>query len=204
VSEVDLDIKSLNEGDVFILDNGLELIQWNGKQSGIFEKRKAAETIQAMKNDRNGRPNTTVMDGVEAHPSFWGVLRADKKSWKPSADNSPPKSVAAAIPDDVKAVPIEPTLWRLSDATGKLEMTQEAKGKSNIKKNKLDQNDVFVLDTDTILFVWVGSGASKDEKTKATIMGSEYLVRQGRNPKSIAIKRELSGKESAPFWAQFS
>jgi len=82
-------------------------------------------------------------------------------------------------------------------------MTAEAKGKSNIKKSLLDQNDVFILDTATHLFAWVGSKASSDEKTKATILGSDYLVAQGRNPRQISIQREISGRETKNFWSHF-
>jgi gelsolin len=194
VSQVPLAAASLNDGDVFILDNGMELIQWNGKSSGIFEKRKAADVIQALRNDRNGRPSIKVMDGVEENPSFWTALGESKC----------PASVHAAIPDTDEKIPdVEPSLWRLSDASGKLQMTVEAKGKSNIKKSLLDQNDVFILDTSTHLFAWVGNKASSDEKTKATILGSDYLVAQGRNPRQVSIQREISGRETKAFWSHF-
>jgi gelsolin len=194
VSQVPLAVASLNDGDVFILDNGMEIIQWNGKSSGIFEKRKAAEIVLALRNDRNGRPVSTVMDGVEAHATFWPALGA----------STAPASVHAAIPDTDDKVPDhEPSLWRLSDASGKLQMTSEAKGKSNIKKSLLDQNYVFILDVGTHLFVWIGNKTSSDEKTKATIFGSDYLVAQGRNPRTTAIQREISGRETKNFGSSF-
>jgi hypothetical protein len=38
---------SLNSGDVFILDAGLTLYQWNGKDSNKYEKAKALDVVQA-------------------------------------------------------------------------------------------------------------------------------------------------------------
>ncbi len=38
---------SLNSGDVFILDAGLKLYQWNGKDSNKYEKAKALDVVQA-------------------------------------------------------------------------------------------------------------------------------------------------------------
>lgn len=44
---------SLNEGDCFVLDLGLQLYCWNGAQANMFEKAKAGEIAQAIKqNDR--------------------------------------------------------------------------------------------------------------------------------------------------------
>lgn len=48
VSEVPLSHKSLNSGDVFILDAGIEIIQFNGVKSGAMEKAKAAALVQAI------------------------------------------------------------------------------------------------------------------------------------------------------------
>jgi hypothetical protein len=40
VSPVDVSYKSLNQGDVFVLDCGLKLFQWNGKTSSKAERAK--------------------------------------------------------------------------------------------------------------------------------------------------------------------
>ena len=40
VTEVPLTHKSLNSGDVFIVDAGTEVIQWNGSASGALERSK--------------------------------------------------------------------------------------------------------------------------------------------------------------------
>lgn len=42
----------MNHGDVFILDAGMKLFQWNGTGSIPFEKHKGAEIANHLKSDR--------------------------------------------------------------------------------------------------------------------------------------------------------
>ena len=49
VKEVFLSKKSLDSSDVFILDTGLELWQWNGKTCNKDEKFKAVQFLQQIK-----------------------------------------------------------------------------------------------------------------------------------------------------------
>lgn len=49
VREVPLNKHSLDSSDVFILDLGLEIYQWNGKTANKDEKFKATQYIQQMK-----------------------------------------------------------------------------------------------------------------------------------------------------------
>lgn len=56
VAEVPVEIGSLNHGDCFVLDDGVELFQWNGKDSSTGEKSKALSVTSAIKNEeRNGK-----------------------------------------------------------------------------------------------------------------------------------------------------
>ncbi len=47
---------------------------WQGSSTGPFEKRKAIEVSTALKTDRQGRPEVTVLDHDDANPAFWTVL----------------------------------------------------------------------------------------------------------------------------------
>jgi gelsolin len=50
--QVGLSSKSLNEGDVFILDNGLAIYQWSGSKSTGQERHKAMEFARALAAER--------------------------------------------------------------------------------------------------------------------------------------------------------
>jgi gelsolin len=50
IVEVPATVDSLNGGDVFVLDTGKAIYQWNGHKSGVFEK--VADTFQKKKEKR--------------------------------------------------------------------------------------------------------------------------------------------------------
>lgn len=61
VTEVPLSHKSLNSGDVFIVDAGTELIQWNGKDAGVMEKSKAASLVQAIEGMNRSKMGENIL-----------------------------------------------------------------------------------------------------------------------------------------------
>jgi len=187
VTEVKLAFTSLNHGDVFLLDSGLELFQWNGKSAGIFEKRKANEIVQALKRDRNGKPKSVVLDNLEDNDTFWKLLGG-----KPRDDQINP-----ATPDDVKVVH-EKKLFRLSDASGNMVMTALEAKQGGYAKNQLDPSDVFILDVGHTVFSWIGTGTTKNERAAGIKYATDYLGSHGR-PMTTPVIRVLQGKEPPAF-----
>jgi len=92
VQQVKQEWKSLNDGDVFILDQGLDLFIWNGSKGGIFEKRKAQEVAAEIRDKRSGKPKLTILDALEDNDAFWKALGG-----KPTKDQLPKET-----PDDDK------------------------------------------------------------------------------------------------------
>jgi len=189
ITEVKLDWKSLNDGDAFLLDNGLELIIWNGKTAGIHEKRKAQELTNGIRDERNGKPAVKILDGLEDHPAFWKTLGG-----KPTQGQ-----IAAATPDDVKVENVK-VLFQLSDATGDLKITEVAKG--TVKKNQLKSEDVFILDIGHNVYSWIGKGTTKKERANAIKYATDYLKKNNR-PSHIPVVRVLEGAEPAAFFKSF-
>jgi len=192
VVEVKLHYSSLNHGDVFILDGGLDLFQWNGKSAGIFEKRKANEIIQGLKKDRNGRPRSVVLDNLEDNDTFWKLLGG-----KPRDDQ-----IQAATSDDIKAPVHEKKLFRLSDSSGEMKMTPVQAAAGGYQKSQLDPADVFILDTGNIVYSWIGSGATKNERAAGIKSATDYLRSHGR-PMNTQVSRVLQGKELPAFLREF-
>jgi len=185
VTEVPLKVESLNDGDVFLLDAGLKIFQWNGTTAGVFEKRKATELIRNLKERRNGRPTSIILDGLEEDDEFWGFFGGKPASLNPADEDD----------EEVKAT--ELTLLRLSDASGSVEMTEVASGEG-CTKSKLDSADVFLLDTGVEIFVWVGAGASKAERSSALRVAGQYLQKTEK-PAHTPICRQIDGRESKEF-----
>lgn len=196
VTEVPLQTSSLNQGDVFLLDLGPGVIQWNGIKAGMFEKRKVVEIIAALREDRNGRVTVTVMDGMEENTEFWTTLGE-------AGGKCPDESKLSPItPDEEKPIERPTRLYNLSDRTGHLEMTLVGEGKGKILKSKLDMTDVFILDVTVegvaTIYVWIGKKASKQERANGIKFGVQYLRGMGR-PSDTKVVRVTQGREPDGF-----
>jgi len=192
VTQVELERASLNSGDVFILDLGLTIYQWNGKKCGPQEKQKGAQMTRALVDERKGRAKSYILEEGDKEPEFWKHLGGEGtiKTAEEGGDDLEAENTA------VKA------LFQLSDSTGKMVFKQVGTG-SAVKKSLLDSNDVFILDTGAEVFAWIGKGASPDEKTKALGFAQDYLTKYNR-PAYLPISRILEGGENPTFNAAFN
>jgi len=167
VRQVDMNTSSLNSGDCFIYDNGMDLYQFNGSGANGAEKTKAAQVSRAIDDERFGKPEVHVFeegDNDETEKKFWDLLGGKVEISKNGEE-------------DAKVDPSAHKMFRLSDAGGKMEFTQEA----TCAKSTLDTNDVFVFDSGMSIFIWVGKGASKAEKSGAMGYATQYLANNKRS-----------------------
>jgi len=195
VSEVDLTSKSLNSGDVFILDAGLKIIQWNGKKAGPMEKQKGASLARALKEERKAKPELFVCEEGEKGPDmveFWKLIGGEG-----------PIKTAEEGGSDLEAEKENNKirkLFQLSDSTGKMEFKLIAEGNA-IKKSQFISDDVMIFDAGSDVYAWIGKGASKDEKKQALGSAQSYLTKFNR-PSYLPIARILEGGENEAFEAQ--
>jgi len=187
VSEVPLTRDSLNTGDVFILDLGLEVFQFNGKKSGPFERSKAAQVVRAVVDEREGKPKTEVFEEGTKVPGFWKHLGGEGH-------------IKEATDDNV-GLSAEKVLFRLSDSSGKLVLQEVGRGKA-VKRNLLNSSDVFILDDGAEVYAWIGRKASVQEKQKALSYAQNYLSQYNR-PLFLPIARVLEGGENEVFETAF-
>jgi len=189
VTQVDLHRDSLNSGDVFILDHGLKIFQWNGKKAGPSEKQKGAQLSRALVDERKGKAKVTVLEEGDKDTDFWNTLGGfgSVKSSEEGGDDLEHEKGGVKV------------LFHLSDASGKMEFKQVATGAA-CKKNLLDSNDVFILDTGAEVFAWIGKGASHEEKSKALGYAQDYLTKYNR-PAYLPISRILEGSENSMFFS---
>jgi len=183
VREVNFSIDSLNAGDVFIIDAGLDIYQMNGRECGAMERAKAAELAQSLSSERGGA-HIRVFEQDDTKDvyanKFWELLGGRKE-------------IAAAIPDTPQK--FEKKLFRLSDETGKMQLVEV---KPPFSLQSLDSKDAFIFDAGFEIFAWVGKNASKEEKSKALGYATDYLFKNDK-PKTMPVCRILEGGENDVF-----
>jgi len=184
VSQVPAAKSRLDPGDVFILDMGLKVYQWNGSGASVFEKQKAMKYMQELKAERSGKAVVTEVIDESAsgmdddHPFYSALTESDTKD------------------DEQTAVVNEkPQLFRVSDATGELKFEKIKDG--GIAKRDFDSNDVFILDTRKSCFVWVGHGSTPNEKKNGFVYAHGHLMKTSNPLRPIVVIKE--GQENKDF-----
>jgi len=210
VTEVPISVKSLNSGDVFILDCGLNLYQYQGKAAGKNEKLQAGKLQRMIDDERRGKPDVFVFSQTDKPDDTMGIFFSyfEESSKEPGqeCDAEECAKLLATISEDAGGDDAawekdsEKSLWQLSDASGKLTFTEVAKGK--VKKDKLVSDDVFIFDVGSEIFVWVGSKASKSEKKQGMIFASKYLKEHDR-PAYLPVSQIFEGGENEVFEGSF-
>jgi len=194
VTEVDMSHKSLNSGDVFLLDAGLELYQWNGSKAGPQEKMKGATLSKALADERKGKAKIHVLEEGQKDSDmavFWKILGGEGAV----------KSAEEGGSDLEAEKDTQKRLFQLSDASGKLTFKEVGQG-AKLNRKLLDSNDVFILDTGAEVFAWIGKGASAAEKKTALQYAQDYLKKYNR-PSYLPISRILEGGENETFETSF-
>jgi len=193
VTQVELNASSLNSGDVFVLDKGLEIYQFNGSKSGPQEKMKGAQLCRAIDDERKGMPKVTVIEEASKDIEIF---------WKALGSKGAIKAADAGGNDEEADKNTQKKLFRLSDQSGKMEFKEVGNTTGKLKRSLLDSKDVFVLDAGQEVFAWIGKGASVAEKKYAMQYAQEYLKKFNR-PAYMPISRVLEGGENEVFETSF-
>ncbi|XP_075257866.1 gelsolin-like protein 1 [Convolutriloba macropyga] len=165
MSEVQCKRANLDSGDVFILDNGLDIHQWNGKSASGMEKMKATQFVSKLKSERGGKPKVEVHDEVDMRPGDEFYDRCFPIS-------GPRDQPDQAVWSKVKS------LYRVSDASGKPTFTKEKEGKVALK-DMSNTGDVFVFDAMHTIYVFKSKGCSLAERLSAIKFGDKYIEDNG-------------------------
>ncbi|XP_031564935.1 gelsolin-like protein 1 [Actinia tenebrosa] len=189
VTEKPLKKSSISNGDVYLIDMGLTVIQWNGKDSSPFERIEAQKLQQKLESDRNGKVKSEVLDEQD-------INNLDESLRSVIPDSGPPDEEAPT-----RRQPFEKVLNRLSDSSGQLKFTEVSRG-SHVKRSQLCSDDVFILETETECFVWTGKGASIEERKKCMQYAHHYVQRSVNPFNPITVVKE--GNETDNFNRAFN
>jgi len=194
VKEIPLSGASLLSSDSFILDAGLQIWQWSGKNANAFEKRKGEHVIGKLKEERNGTPKSIHLDEGDDDADFWKIV------------GGKPASIAAgsvATGDEEKAQSDKPnlSLHKIHEAGGKITVTELSSNQQSLPRSQLTSEDVIILDTGKNVYIWVGAKATRNEKANGMKSGMHYCTQSGRKALLVCMSE---GHEKPDFLKHFS
>uniref|UniRef100_A0A7N5P6U2 Villin 1 n=1 Tax=Ailuropoda melanoleuca TaxID=9646 RepID=A0A7N5P6U2_AILME len=195
--EVEVSWKSFNLGDVFLLDLGKIIIQWNGPESNRMERLRGMTLAKEIRDqERGGRTYVAVVDGENEKetPKLMEIMNyvlGQRGSLK------------AAVPDTV----VEPALkaalklYHVSDSEGKLVVREVAT--RPLTQDLLSHEDCYILDQGGLkIYVWKGKNASAQERTGAMNQALDF-IKAKQYPPSTQVEVQNDGAESAVFQQLF-
>ncbi|XP_059823538.1 villin-1 [Hypanus sabinus] len=192
-TEVEMSWKSFNQGDVFLLDLGKLIVQWNAPLSNHMERLKGMQLAKDIRDrERAGRGQIAVVDGQDeaASPELMKLMNfmlGDKKEIK------------AATPD--KVVDLEQKravkLYSVTDAQGNLIVHEVAS--RPLTQDLLKSGECYIIDQGGVkIFVWKGKNSSQHEREAALTRAIGFIKAKGYNA-HVNIELENEGAESALF-----
>jgi len=176
---VDEKAKNLNAGDCFVLLTPGKMFMWQGSGANVSE----VETAKAVaENLKFSRECVDVLEGSEPD-EFWDALGGK--------DDYPKEKVQL---DSDR----EPQLFHCSNETGSFKVEPIY----DFAQADLEEDDVFLLDTYTAVFIWLGSECNQTEKAKTTETAMAYMKAQQYDADTPIITVK-SGDEPPIFTANF-
>lgn len=178
---------SLNSGDCFVLVVPSKVFAWCGSGCNTEEIATAASVAQILADDylgHGGRELVSVAEGDETD-DFWACL-GGKDAY----------STTAAGFD----MPRPSRLFQASNASGKFRLDEIV----SFDQTDLNDEDVFLLDTYTQLFVWVGSQSNQEEREKSMVVARDFIdtASDGRDA-DMPIVSINAGNEPELFTSHF-
>jgi gelsolin len=208
VREVPAEGTSLVRGDVFVLDKGNQVWQYNTKASAGQERYKAAEFVQSLINERKGQCDLTVYGRccsatfreLDTHVSVLDEEghRAGNFLSEFGLSTFPPDTAALVPRSDYPAL-----LFRLSDSTGHITFEPI----TPVAPSTLSTDDVFLLDAASTespaIYVWIGKRASHLERRLSFQYAQIYLYKKRADGEIVQLMttlvKILEGGESDAF-----
>ncbi|KAF9562587.1 actin regulatory protein [Agrocybe pediades] len=194
VREVPATAESLVAGDVYVLDKGTQILQYNSKGSAGQERFKAAEFVRNLVKERKSQSEVTVYD--EGGSGAGLFLHEFGEGTEFHAMDTAPMDFSQE----------NPVLYRISDATGtvtfeKVHPTSQA---------SLSTDDAFLLDNSAgssspAIYIWIGNKASLNERRLSLQYAQRYLydkkvrLESDRVRVSIPTVKMQEGFETSEF-----
>lgn len=200
VRQVAVDVKSMNEGDCFVLDCNKVIYVYVGTHCKKMESMKAIlAATQVRDQDHAGKGKIIILDKFSSEgefATFFKELGSGSRSQVPSAP----------IADDDLSFETNQqskvTLYQVSDASGKLQCQKVAE--KPLQQSMMKSEDCYILDTmGNGIFVRIGKKCSQKEKESSMDIANKFLSEKNY-PIWTQVNRVVDGGEPALFKQYFS
>jgi len=209
-AQVAISAKSLNEGDVFVLDQGRKIYIWNGSSANRYEKIRAAEFARRIRDEeRGGNAELIFIQSAQAGASSAADCNASPADieafW--AALGGSPADVQPAIDDDDLSAGFNPKLYKVvvpadwTASKGAEGVQFETVAESKLDKAMLNSSNLYIVDASTQVYVWVGSSVGREQRQGSLILASRFLGAE--RELSTAITRVDEGVEAVGFTSLF-
>lgn len=193
-SQVPLSVASLNQGDCFVLDCGRTIFVWIGKESNKKEKFNACRYAQELRDEeRAGLATISFIETQDEEEEFFYQLTGNRRIVQiTKAGESDEKH------DEILVL----NLYRVKEDTSG-NITMKETGSQPLKRDDLDSDDVFILETGVGVYVWLGKQASRNEKDKALKDAQGFLSARQLNPNTPVkvVKEDLEPSEFKQYFS---
>ncbi|KAM4588601.1 advillin [Odontesthes bonariensis] len=192
--EVGMSWQSFNLGDVFLLDIGKTIVQWNGPKSNRQERLKGMLLAKDIRDrERGGRADVRVIEGnAESNsPQNMEILnRVLGKRTSELPDGHPDETADQEQKSKL-------TLYCVSNADGQMKVTEVAT--RPLVQDLLNHEDCYFLDQGGMkVYVWKGKKANKAERQAAMARALDF-IKAKNYPFTTNVETVNDGAESALF-----
>ncbi|NXD39893.1 VILI protein, partial [Copsychus sechellarum] len=191
-TEVALSWDSFNKGDVFLLDLGKVLIQWNGPSCSIAEKSRGLALARSIRDsERGGRAQIGIIDSERDSPDLMQIMRMVLGERRGELRDAVPDTKA----DELQKANVR--LYHVYEKDNDL-VVQEIATRP-LTQDLLQHEDCYILDQGGFkIYVWRGKASSPEEKKAAFTRAVGFIQAKGY-PSSTNVEVINDGAESAMF-----
>jgi len=184
ITQVPLKRGNLNSEDVFILDMGLRIFQFNGETATKDEKFKATQYVNQMRSERQGKPRLDILEERSISPGhrFYKAIPEGKSKEKTD-----------------ETIELEPAMYKIAEEFGNVDFKPVLTG--SLDRNELNSGDVMICVTGKELYAWIGKGASIDERKNTMTYIHRYLYKENNPYLPVTVISE--GQKCPEFDAIF-
>ncbi|XP_061189061.1 advillin-like isoform X1 [Saccostrea echinata] len=201
VSETPIGWSSMNHGDAYILDTGLVLYVWVGKEASRTERIKALEHARHLRDERGKANIIVVEDGQEKEMAKDELDEFEKHLPLSSKDQIKSKEEGGADEVAERKGSSELKLYVCSEDDGTLKVSEVKSGP--LLKSDLDSGESYIIDNGSAgIWAWIGKKSSKKERSEA-MRNALGFIKKKNLPTSTSVTRVVEGGEPSDFKCLF-